>query len=47
MLTTFEYMRNVIEVEPEWMVEVAPHFYKMEDFTKKDQGKKKKLRAEE
>lgn len=32
VLTTQEYMRNVIEVEPEWLVEIAPHFYKIEDF---------------
>lgn len=42
VLTTYEYMRNVIEVETAWMVEVAPHFYKPEDFLKKGDHKKKK-----
>lgn len=31
ILTTKEYMRNVIEVKPEWLHEVAPDFYKPED----------------
>ena len=35
VMTSYEDMRNVIEVDPGWMVEVAPHFYKMEDFSKK------------
>lgn len=39
-------MRNVIEVEPEWMVEVAPHFYKPEDFLKKGDQKKKPKRLD-
>ncbi|KAJ3186910.1 hypothetical protein HDU85_006946 [Gaertneriomyces sp. JEL0708] len=28
VLTTKEYMRNVIEIEPAWLMEVAPHYYK-------------------
>ena len=28
VLTTQEYMRNVVEVQPAWLVEIAPHFYK-------------------
>jgi len=35
----------VIEVEPEWMCEVAPHFYKPEDFLRKNDQKKKKLKV--
>eukprot|EP00920_Eleutheroschizon_duboscqi_P019739 GHVT01047391.1.p1 GENE.GHVT01047391.1~~GHVT01047391.1.p1 ORF type:complete len:238 (+),score=32.41 GHVT01047391.1:371-1084(+) len=27
VLTTKEYMRNVTEIKPEWLREVAPHFY--------------------
>jgi pre-mRNA-splicing factor ATP-dependent RNA helicase DHX16 len=42
VLTTQEYMRNVIEVEPAWMVEIAPHFYKAEDFISKNNNKKKR-----
>lgn len=29
--TTKEYMRQVIEIKPEWLVEIAPHYYKMKD----------------
>merc|ERR1719359_280410 len=32
VLTTKEYMRQVIEVKPEWLLEVAPHFYQSKDF---------------
>jgi len=31
MLTTKEYMRNAIEVKPEWILEVAPHYYQSKD----------------
>ncbi|XP_015781179.1 pre-mRNA-splicing factor ATP-dependent RNA helicase DHX16-like [Tetranychus urticae] len=31
VLTTKEYMRQVIEIEPKWLVEIAPHFYKSEE----------------
>eukprot|EP00930_Biecheleria_cincta_P058419 TRINITY_DN44257_c0_g1_i1.p1 TRINITY_DN44257_c0_g1~~TRINITY_DN44257_c0_g1_i1.p1 ORF type:complete len:1042 (-),score=197.45 TRINITY_DN44257_c0_g1_i1:241-3255(-) len=30
-LTSKEYMRGVIEVKPEWLLEVAPHFYQSKD----------------
>lgn len=25
--TSKEYMRNVIPIEPDWLVEIAPHYY--------------------
>ena len=31
VLTTKEYMRQLIEIEPKWLTEVAPHFYKSEE----------------
>mmetsp|Transcript_12507 Transcript_12507/g.32136 ORF Transcript_12507/g.32136 Transcript_12507/m.32136 type:complete len:1020 (-) Transcript_12507:25-3084(-) len=31
VLTTKEYMREVIEIKPEWLLEVAPHFYQSKD----------------
>ncbi|CAJ1330051.1 unnamed protein product, partial [Effrenium voratum] len=31
VLTTKEYMRGCIEVKPEWLLEVAPHFYQSKD----------------
>lgn len=27
VLTTKEYMRIVSEIKPEWLVEIAPHYY--------------------
>ncbi|EFA82926.1 DEAD/DEAH box helicase [Heterostelium album PN500] len=29
--TTKEFMRQVIEIQPQWLVEIAPHFYKEKD----------------
>ena len=26
--TTKEYMRSVIDINPEWLLEIAPHYYK-------------------
>merc|ERR1712071_330316 len=31
VFTTKEYMRNCITIEPKWLVEVAPHYYKPGD----------------
>lgn len=31
VLTTKEFMRQVIEIRPEWLVEIAPHYYGKED----------------
>eukprot|EP00405_Crypthecodinium_cohnii_P043093 CAMPEP_0206560412 /NCGR_PEP_ID=MMETSP0325_2-20121206/20997_1 /ASSEMBLY_ACC=CAM_ASM_000347 /TAXON_ID=2866 /ORGANISM="Crypthecodinium cohnii, Strain Seligo" /LENGTH=1039 /DNA_ID=CAMNT_0054062145 /DNA_START=73 /DNA_END=3188 /DNA_ORIENTATION=+ len=31
VLTTKEYMRQLIDVKPEWLLEVAPHFYQSKD----------------
>lgn len=36
VLTSHEYMRNIIEVDPKWMFEIAPHFYAVADFKAKD-----------
>jgi len=33
--TTTEFMRNCIEIRPEWMVEIAPHFFKKNDIEDK------------
>jgi len=38
VLTTKEFMRQVTQIEPEWLIEIAPHFFKLkeiEDDTKK------------
>jgi pre-mRNA-splicing factor ATP-dependent RNA helicase DHX16 len=44
VLTTKEYMRQVSELKPEWLVEIAPHFYQLKDV--EDQGSKKMPRGE-
>lgn len=31
VLTSKEFMRNCMAIQPEWLVEVAPHFYKTKD----------------
>ncbi|KAL6554780.1 Pre-mRNA-splicing factor ATP-dependent RNA helicase DEAH1 [Orobanche gracilis] len=31
VLTTKEYMRQVTEIKPEWLLELAPHFYDLKD----------------
>ncbi|KAF3438116.1 hypothetical protein FNV43_RR20872 [Rhamnella rubrinervis] len=31
VLTTKEYMRTVTELKPEWLVEIAPHYYQLKD----------------
>ena len=39
VLTSAEFMRQVIEIKPEWLHEIAPHFYSVQDVTD-DQSKK-------
>ncbi|KAK8511722.1 hypothetical protein V6N13_029316 [Hibiscus sabdariffa] len=39
VLTSKEYMRNVTELKPDWLVEIAPHYYQMKDV--EDGGSKK------
>jgi pre-mRNA-splicing factor ATP-dependent RNA helicase DHX16 len=34
VMTTKEYMRGVIEIDPKWLIELAPHFYKGPEFEK-------------
>ncbi|KAJ6795426.1 pre-mRNA-splicing factor ATP-dependent RNA helicase DEAH1 [Iris pallida] len=44
VLTTKEYMRQVIELKPDWLVEIAPHYYQLKDV--EDSGTKKLPRGE-
>ncbi|XP_047311712.1 pre-mRNA-splicing factor ATP-dependent RNA helicase DEAH1-like isoform X2 [Impatiens glandulifera] len=44
VMTTKEYMRQVTELKPEWLVEIAPHYYQMKDV--EDTALKKMPRAE-
>eukprot|EP01035_Chromulina_nebulosa_P020626 gene20626-26743_t len=41
VLTSKEYMRNVLVIDPKWLYELAPKFYKKSDPTKLSQAKKK------
>jgi hypothetical protein len=34
-------MRNIIEVDPKWLFEIAPHFYTVGDFGDKKENKHK------
>jgi hypothetical protein len=27
VFTSKEYMRQVLEIKPEWLIEIAPHYY--------------------
>lgn len=44
VLTTKEYMRQVTELKPDWLVEIAPHYYQMKDV--EESGAKKLPRGE-
>ncbi|KAL3617822.1 Pre-mRNA-splicing factor ATP-dependent RNA helicase DEAH1 [Castilleja foliolosa] len=44
VLTSKEYMRQVTELKPEWLVEIAPHYYQLKDV--EDQASKKMPRGE-
>ena len=37
--TSKEFMRQIVEIKPEWLVEIAPHFYQRKDI-EDDAGKK-------
>lgn len=44
VLTTKEYMRQVTELKPNWLVEIAPHYYQLKDV--EESGAKKLPRGE-
>ncbi|KAJ9565366.1 hypothetical protein OSB04_001332 [Centaurea solstitialis] len=44
VLTTKKYMRQVSELKPEWLVEIAPHYYQLKDV--EDVASKKMHRGE-
>eukprot|EP00966_Prymnesium_polylepis_P063503 1473110-Prymnesium_polylepis.1 len=39
VFTTKEFMRQICEIKPDWLVEIAPHYYKKKDIAD-DSGKK-------
>ncbi|MCJ1309415.1 hypothetical protein MMC25_003074 [Agyrium rufum] len=40
VLTSKEYMRSIMPIKPEWLGEVAPHFYKAKDLEALGDGRK-------
>jgi len=44
VFTSKEYMRDVIEIKPEWLIELAPHFYKRSDIFGEVENNKKKVK---
>ncbi|KAL7747311.1 hypothetical protein RI367_007365 [Sorochytrium milnesiophthora] len=38
VLTTKEFMRQVIEIDPEWLLQVAPHYYKAKELEEGNKG---------
>ncbi|KAI5314315.1 hypothetical protein L3X38_043491 [Prunus dulcis] len=43
VLTTKEYMRQVTEIKPEWLVEIAPHYYQLNGVVEEDYSNSKKM----
>ena len=41
VFTTKEFMRSVIEIQPDWLLEIAPHYYKQSDILDEETTKKK------
>lgn len=37
-------MRDCIEIKPEWLIELAPHFYKRSDIFGEEEQKAKKVK---
>ena len=42
VLTTKEFMRSNIDIDPKWLLEIAPHYYKHSDILDEEQTKKDK-----
>ena len=40
VFTTKEFMRSVFEITPEWLIEIAPHYYKAQDIQDEEAKKK-------
>ena len=38
VLTSKEYMRQVMEIDAEWLLELAPHYYKEKDLIEGNRG---------
>ena len=44
VFTTKEFMRSVIEITPEWLLEIAPHYYKPGDIADDDKKHQKAVK---
>ncbi|KAK9458141.1 P-loop containing nucleoside triphosphate hydrolase protein [Dipodascopsis uninucleata] len=44
VLTSKEYMRNCMPIEPQWLLEVSPHFYKTKDLETANSGEQVKAK---
>ena len=44
VMTTKEFMRNVIVVDPKWLMEIAPHYYKEADFQDEKERRRERKR---
>jgi len=44
VFTTKEFMRELIEIKPEWLLEIAPHYYKHSDIFGEEIKEKKKVK---
>lgn len=45
VFTSKEYMRTVCEIKPEWLIEIAPHYF-TEDLLKEHAKNINKIRAQ-
>eukprot|EP01130_Rhizamoeba_saxonica_P009796 TRINITY_DN3996_c0_g2_i1.p1 TRINITY_DN3996_c0_g2~~TRINITY_DN3996_c0_g2_i1.p1 ORF type:complete len:490 (-),score=108.47 TRINITY_DN3996_c0_g2_i1:30-1499(-) len=41
--TTKEFMRQIVEIKPEWLIEIAPHYYKRSDVEDNRKGMPKNV----
>jgi len=44
VFTTKEFMRELIEIKGEWLLEIAPHYYKSSDIHGDLDAKKQKVK---
>jgi len=44
VFTTKEFMRELIEIKSEWLLEIAPHYYKQSDIDNSLDKKAKKIK---
>ncbi|KAJ7699384.1 P-loop containing nucleoside triphosphate hydrolase protein [Mycena rosella] len=45
VMTSKSYMRQVMEIEPSWLLEIAPHYFKAADVEKLDMSRRKFSKA--